>query len=107
MSSVLRVRLYPPPRLTGTEVSKGARYAVAPAAGLHGIDLEVIGSPRLQVIKAHTEHRQCVIWVQPDRGSGCLGQGIRICTIVHNPVMHRGPTGIIGCPADNRQMLLR
>jgi hypothetical protein len=94
-------------RLTSAEVSKGARSAVAHAAGLHGINPEVIDCPRPKVIKAHTEHRRSVIRVQPDRGFGGLGQATRICTVVHNSVMHRGPAGIIRCPSDNRQILPR
>ena len=44
-SSVLHVRFHSP-ALTGTELSKGAGYAVASAVGLHGINPEVIGCSR-------------------------------------------------------------
>jgi len=105
-SSVLHVRFHSP-ALTGTEVSKGTRYPVAHAAGLRGINPEVIGRLRPKVIEAHTDYRRSVIWVQPDWGFGCLGQTTWIRTVVHNSVMHRGPAGIVCCPADNRQILPR
>ncbi len=105
-SSVLHVRFHSP-ALTGTEVSKGARYEVGSAVGLHGINSEVIGCPRLKVIKAYTEYRRCVIRVQPDRGFGCLGQAMGVCAVVHDSVMHGGAAGIVRCPIDNRQILPR
>jgi hypothetical protein len=105
-SSVLHVRFHSP-ALTGTEVSKGTRYPVAQAASLRGINPEVIGRLRPKVIEAHTDYRRSVIWVQPDWGFGCLGQTTWIRTVVHNSVMHRGPAGIVCCPADNRQILPR
>ena len=97
-------RRFHSPALAGTEVSKGARYEIGSATGLHGINSEVIGCPRLKVIKAYAEYRRCMVRVQPDRGFGCLGQAMGICAIVHDSVMHGGAAGIVRCPADNRQI---
>ena len=81
-------------------------HTVALAAGLHRVDHVVIGRLRFEVIKTYSENRRWMIRIQPDWRFGGLDQAIRIGTVVHDSVMHRGSAGIIGCPADNRQILL-
>src|SRR5260370_28601162 len=48
-----------------------------------------------------------MVGVQPDRIFGGLAQVLWIRTIANDSIMHGRATGIVCCPPDNRQMLLR
>src|ERR1700739_972054 len=95
------VDAYEPVLLVCSELLDLAFQAVVVAVRFHGSNRVVVGCSRLEVVHAHAEHGRGMAWIQSDRRFRCLVKILWIYTVVHDPVMFRGPPGIVAGPPDN------
>src|SRR5439155_24610639 len=86
------------------ERADGALHPIARTIALLGGDRVVVRRPWLEVIDAHAERRGRMALVQPDGIFRRLAQVLRICTVVHDAVMHVRPSRVVGRPPDDGQV---